>query len=317
LKKEKEFDIFLSIAFYGVLNGHRQTKGIQMKKSMMVVIMAGALAAVSSGFAEDPYIQLSGSSGISTGYRMKCGISRVEVDFALTTTDSCAQWRIFGSDAQESSLMTYMYIDGSSQYTLIVKPNGMSRYTTYVADTQRHTAVIDLYHSGLHFITAGVTNWTTTAETSFSGREADLPLSIFGRYSNAYANKFELCAKARIYGVKIYENDVPVHDFVPCLKEGVACFKDIIGGGFITGEDESVITSQGSYTMSVWMNSDNVSDPATRTAVVPAEYMTWQPGYSYTYIFKITEQGGVEIDMVQSAVTPWTELENDHQVYNW
>ena len=76
-------------------------------------------------------------------------------------------------------------------------------------------------------------------------------------------------------------------------------------------------TSQGSYTMSVWMNSDNVSDPATRTAVVPAEYMTWQPGYSYTYIFKITEQGGVEIDLVQSAVTPWTELENDHQVYNW
>lgn len=69
--------------------------------------------------------------------------------------------------------------------------------------------------------------------------------------------------------------------------------------------------SQGSYTMSVTV--DNVA----KTAVVPAEYMTWQPGYSYTYIFKITEQGGVEIDMVQSAVTPWTELENDHQVYNW
>ena len=69
--------------------------------------------------------------------------------------------------------------------------------------------------------------------------------------------------------------------------------------------------SQGSYTMSVTV--DNVA----KTAVVPAEYMTWQPGYSYTYIFKITEQGGVEIDLVQSAVTPWTELENDHQVYNW
>lgn len=69
--------------------------------------------------------------------------------------------------------------------------------------------------------------------------------------------------------------------------------------------------SQGSYTMNVTV--DNVA----KTAVVPAEYMTWQPGYSYTYIFKITEQGGVEIDMVQSAVTPWTELENDHQVYNW
>ena len=205
------------------------------------------VVAVPTAHAEDAYIesvQQANTSGISTGYRMK-GTSRVEVDFALATTDSCAQWRIFGSDAQESSLMTYMYIDGSSQYTLIVKPNGMSRYTTYVADTQRHTAVIDLYHSGLHFITAGVTNWTTTAETSFSGREADLPLSIFGRYSNAYANKFELCAKARIYGVKIYENDVPVHDFVPCLKEGVACFKDIIGGGFITGEDVAKFTAGG------------------------------------------------------------------------
>ena len=70
-------------------------------------------------------------------------------------------------------------------------------------------------------------------------------MSIFGRYSNAYANKFELCAKARIYGVKIYENDVPVHDFVPCLKEGVACFKDIIGGGFITGEDVAKFTAGG------------------------------------------------------------------------
>ena len=75
--------------------------------------------------------------------------------------------------------------------------------------------------------------------------------------------------------------------------------------------------TQDSYTMSVWMNSDNVLQPATRTAVVPAEYMTWLPGYSYTYIFKITEEGGVEIDMVQSAVTPWTELANDHEVYNW
>ena len=68
---------------------------------------------------------------------------------------------------------------------------------------------------------------------------------------------------------------------------------------------------QGSYTMSVTI--DNV----VKTAVVPAEYMQWLLGYSYTYIFKITEQGGVEIDLVQSAVTPWTELANDHEVYNW
>ena len=77
------------------------------------------------------------------------------------------------------------------------------------------------------------------------------------------------------------------------------------------------VASQGSYTMSVWINNDNQEAAATRTAVVPAEYMTWLPGYSYTYIFKITEDGGVIIETVQAAVTPWTELENEHSVYNW
>ena len=75
--------------------------------------------------------------------------------------------------------------------------------------------------------------------------------------------------------------------------------------------------TQGAYKMAVWMNADDVSAEATRTAVVPAEYMRWLPGYSYTYIFKILEEGGVEIELVQAAVTPWTDMEADHDVYNW
>lgn len=75
--------------------------------------------------------------------------------------------------------------------------------------------------------------------------------------------------------------------------------------------------SQGAYKMAVWMNADDVSAEAKRTAVVPAEYMRWLPGYSYTYIFKILEEGGVEIELVQAAVTPWTDMEADHEVYNW
>lgn len=71
--------------------------------------------------------------------------------------------------------------------------------------------------------------------------------------------------------------------------------------------------SQGSYTMYVRMNNDSED----KTAVVPAEFMQWLPGYCYTYIFKITEQGGVEIELVQSAFTPWTEMEGEHEVYNW
>ena len=71
--------------------------------------------------------------------------------------------------------------------------------------------------------------------------------------------------------------------------------------------------TQGSYTMSVKVNKD--VEP--KTAVVPANYMQWLTGYSYTYIFKINEEGGVEIDLVQSASSEWTELVGDKTVYNW
>ena len=69
--------------------------------------------------------------------------------------------------------------------------------------------------------------------------------------------------------------------------------------------------TQGSYTLSVRVNG------IARTAVVPAEYMQWLPGYSYTYIFKITEEGGVEIGWVEYAVVPWIEMEVSKSVYNW
>ena len=69
--------------------------------------------------------------------------------------------------------------------------------------------------------------------------------------------------------------------------------------------------TQGSYTLTVRIND------VEKTAVVPAEYMKWLPGYSYTYIFKITDAGGVEIGWVDYKVTKWTEMEVSKSVYNW
>ena len=71
-------------------------------------------------------------------------------------------------------------------------------------------------------------------------------------------------------------------------------------------------TSQGSYTLTVSINGGT-----PKTAVVPAEYMQWKPGYNYTYIFKITDAGGVEIGWVEYKVTPWTDMEVSKSVYNW
>lgn len=69
--------------------------------------------------------------------------------------------------------------------------------------------------------------------------------------------------------------------------------------------------TQGSYTLSAKVSGAN------KTAVVPASYMQWLPGYSYTYIFKITEEGGIEIGWVEYVMTPWIEQTAPWTVYNW
>ena len=80
-----------------------------------------------------------------------------------------------------------------------------------------------------------------------------------------------------------------------------------------TGQEYTVlpVTDQGSYTLHVYVNGE------PKTAVVPAEYMDWKPGFLYTYIFKVHVDLGVEISSVQSAFTKWENHETDHTVYNW
>ena len=71
--------------------------------------------------------------------------------------------------------------------------------------------------------------------------------------------------------------------------------------------------SQGSFTLEAEVVTNEV-----KSAVVPAEYMRWQAGYEYTYKFKITESGGITLDIIQVGINGWV-VRNDsqHQAYNW
>lgn len=72
-------------------------------------------------------------------------------------------------------------------------------------------------------------------------------------------------------------------------------------------------STQGSFTARVSVVSEEI-----KTVVIPAEYMQWKAGYEYTYKFKITETGGITIDIVQVAINDWGERKSsDHTVYNW
>ena len=53
---------------------------------------------------------------------------------------------------------------------------------------------------------------------------------------------------------------------------------------------------------------------------VPAKYMEWRPLFNYTYIFKVNEEGGVELGQVTAAYTAWepgSAEDKDHVVFNW
>ena len=70
--------------------------------------------------------------------------------------------------------------------------------------------------------------------------------------------------------------------------------------------------SQGDFLVSVDVNKQ------TKTAIVPAQFMSWSPGYLYTYIFKITDSGSVVIDGISTAFTPWSTGDaTNRDIYNW
>ncbi|MCR5849638.1 MAG: fimbrillin family protein [Bacteroidaceae bacterium] len=69
---------------------------------------------------------------------------------------------------------------------------------------------------------------------------------------------------------------------------------------------------QGAYILTITIFGDD------KTAVVPANFMQWKPGYEYTYRFKVNEAGGITLDVIQVGINDW-EIKNDsyHTVYNW
>lgn len=54
-----------------------------------------------------------------------------------------------------------------------------------------------------------------------------------------------------------------------------------------------------------------------KTAVVPSQYMSWNPNTEYTYFFKLTDQEFEFIDLIQIGVKEWITEDDEHDIYNW
>ena len=176
---------------------------------------------------DDPYISSpdnvpgSTTSGktvyLDTGYFVK-PVSRVEVDYALLTNWSKENLYTSGStDVLEAPSGTsqkfYLYMYGSTTSTgyyywkIGTSEGSISPIGLATAYGVRRT--VSMNSNTLHIVTAGYTNATRTSTAPLT---AQLSGSLrFGTY-----------LPMKIYGLKIYESDVLIKDYLPFVKNGVA-----------------------------------------------------------------------------------------------
>jgi len=202
---------------------------------------------------DDPYIQNDGSaySAIDTRY-FPNNKTKVEIDFRETELMKNNDIPFGHYSTADYSLLIYRPVNDSlvGTYKLVAKDGGYSGLElspAVSADTRRHTAVIDIpnRHVEMRAPDGGVqgsAELSSKTDWTWNFNNVTCPLMIFGHSTDAYGNSNQR-VKARIYGVRIYENEnadgsgewTKVHDFTPYLRKGVPGFKDTVTGKYISG----------------------------------------------------------------------------------
>ena len=229
-----------------------------MSKTILAVVALCMSTAVLAADT-DAYIESDGSAGIDTGYRLK-SVSRVELDFALVDiSDVSKAPRVFGADKSHSELKLSgsLYVDsgsywrihigngtGNKEHYLKFKYSGESSETLHTCDTERHCLVIDYpaRKFSMNVDSLVVTNAFVSDVYPVEGSESTQTLALFAR--QLLNGGFEKPSKSRIYGMKIYEDNVLVRDFVPCVKDGVKGFKDLLSGNIVCNPE-----AEGAFTV--------------------------------------------------------------------
>ena len=183
--------------------------------------------------AGDAYIESDGSTFVNTGV-LPAPDLRIEVDYAFTAVEKDA--RLFGVYVGGGQNAAY-YVNGSGGLSFHVGQGWVGGTYLVMPDSDRHTVVFDIPVGKVHSLTGSVTNQTASMKST-PGLPAmgNVPIALFGRMTHANGSTIDTPSKARIYGAKFYKNGALVCNLVPCVKGGVAGFRDIVGGAFHSAE---------------------------------------------------------------------------------
>ena len=196
---------------------------------------------------DDPWIalpdnnQTNGWQFVDTGYRPTPN-TRFEVDYALLKnyTESLSgngDWTVFSAYSTQSnnastanySVFNFYYNKGGT-YWSCGGDNWISLGAAFpkpVDDKDiRRLAVLDAKNKTFVLTTAGFTNCTGTCA---GFRDFDYKTAKIGAWYQGQ-NGF---APLKIYGCRIFEDDVLVRDLRPCVQNGLAGLKDEVDGSFL------------------------------------------------------------------------------------
>ena len=190
----------------------------------------------------DAFIESDGSfySVVNTYYFVKPS-TKIEIDYALAAIVSGAG--ILGGYGGNAGISTILWCKNTSNFVIEMHDGNHAGTADKLfspaipLDLARHTAVID--GPGRH-LTLSAHDGTVEGDADFyedwtlNTTQANWPVLLFGFATDAYGHNQQR-AKARIYGVKFYENGSPVLTLTPAVKGGVAGFKDG-DGNFYSGD---------------------------------------------------------------------------------
>ncbi|MBR2838410.1 MAG: hypothetical protein IKE55_06495 [Kiritimatiellae bacterium] len=188
----------------------------------------GVLTLQEDGYLETPSTNKSSQKiSFNTGYCMK-HYSRIEVDFQWLGTPADL---LFGAWDDGAVLRSGFWIN-SSEFSFLLGEGTFKSYSSGIPrNNYRHTAVIDAKNKGFSLLQeSGLVEYGGSSVAECAS-EAAWPVVLFGA-ANSSAGDGKQWSYARIFSVRIFENDGLVKDFEPYVKDGASGFMEKVGGEF-------------------------------------------------------------------------------------
>lgn len=183
-----------------------------------------------SGYKQVEYIEASGTQYINTGFNLTSN-SRLVIDMDVTAASD--QKALFGSRTSSNAGFVLFTYDNNEGYQSDF--NTQQLYPVGGTSSGRHT--IDKNREKLY--QDGVLACTHTVSTFSTGYPAFLfSINKAGTAMSAYNSS------GRIYSCQIYESDVLVRDFIPCINtSGAVGLYDTVNGSFHGNSGSGVFTA--------------------------------------------------------------------------